>query len=477
MPCAASDWPDTLLNASPAMSAALPMVRWQRAVLVVLSAGLFSSFFASAEAAMTTMMTLLTPAFAGVALLRGIALWQFWFAPRPANSGEKRQSRLDGDLPVYSILVPLYREAHMAAALADALDRLDWPVEKRDIVFITEAEDHPTRRALAIATQGRPGMRIVSVPAGDPRTKPRALMYALPLAEGEFVVVFDAEDVPEPDQLRLAYARFQDEGAALGCLQARLNIYNARKNWITRQFALEYTALFDALLPAVERLKLPLPLGGTSNHFRREALLQTGGWDPYNVTEDADLGVRLARQGWDVKMLGSVTWEEAPQTFHAWFGQRTRWLKGWMQTSLVHLRQPARLWSELGARGFLGFNVLLAGVIISALVHPLFYAYAAWKLHTGELALWPPDGWPAVIWWAGVVNLAVSYAVGIALTVVAAGRRHGWRLAAWAVLVPVYWMMISVAAYRAMIDLGLRPFHWRKTDHTGRAAVSDIGRT
>ena len=219
--CVASDWPDTLLNASPAMSAALPMVRWQRAALVVCSAGLAVCFFASAEAAMTTIMALLTPAFAGVALLRGIALWQLAFAARPALSVESRQSRPDGELPVYSILVPLYREAQMAAALADALDRLDWPIEKRDIVFITEAEDLSTHRALEIVTQGRPSMRIISVPPGEPRTKPRALMYALPLTEGEFVVVFDAEDMPEPDQSRRAYKRFQNEGTALGCLQAR----------------------------------------------------------------------------------------------------------------------------------------------------------------------------------------------------------------------------------------------------------------
>lgn len=426
---------------------------------------------------MTTLMALLTPAFACVALLRVIALWQFSFSSLAAMRAAERPWGADGDLPIYSVLVPLYREAHMAAALADALHRLDWPADKRDIVFITEAEDGSTRRALEIATRGRPGTRIVTVPAGQPRTKPRALMYALPLAEGEFVVVFDAEDLPEPDQLRLAYERFRDEGPELGCLQARLNIYNARENWVTGQFALEYTALFDALLPAVERLRLPLPLGGTSNHFRRDALLKSGGWDPYNVTEDADLGVRLARQGWRVRMLDSVTWEEAPQTFRAWFGQRTRWLKGWMQTSLVHLRQPARLWSELGPRGFLGFNVLLGGVIISALIHPLFYAYAAWKLHTGELEFWPPDGWPALIWWAGAVNLAVSYAIGIALTVIAARRRHGWRLALGSIWLPFYWMMISAAAYRAVIDLGLRPFHWRKTDHTGSAAVNEIGQT
>jgi cellulose synthase/poly-beta-1,6-N-acetylglucosamine synthase-like glycosyltransferase len=197
-------------------------------------------------------------------------------------------------------------------------------------------------------------------------------------------------------------------------------------------------------------------------------LESSGGWDPYNVTEDADLGIRLARLGWRVEMLDSVTWEEAPATLTTWLGQRTRWLKGWMQTSLVHLRYPRQLWRELGPRAFFGFNVLMGGVILSALVHPLVYAYALWNLSAGDLTLWPPNGWPAVVWWAGVANLAFAYVVGIVLTVIATVRRHNARLALNALYLPVYWMMISVAAYRAVIDLAIHPFHWRKTTHTAR---------
>jgi cellulose synthase/poly-beta-1,6-N-acetylglucosamine synthase-like glycosyltransferase len=320
----------------------------------------------------------------------------------------------------------------MASALVAALDR---PAAKRDIVFITKEADEETRLALAAATRGRSDMRILTVPPGHPRTKPRALMFALPMASGDFVVVYDAEDEPDPGQLKRAYHRFQRETPKLACLQASLNVYNARDTWLTRQFTLEYTALFDAILPTVQRLGLPVPLGGTSNHFRRHALDEVGGWDPYNVTEDADLGVRLARKGWRVEMLDSVTWEEAPRDVTPWLGQRARWLKGWMQTSLVHLRNPR---------------------------------YALWKAAAGDLSLWPPEGWNALVWWAGVANLAFAYAVGIALTMLASIRRHDARLAAHAILLPLYWMMISFAAYRALIDLVFRPFHWRKTTHTGR---------
>ena len=191
-------------------------------------------------------------------------------------------------------------------------------------------------------------MRIVTVPNGQPRTKPRALNYALQDARGTLVAVFDAEDIPDADQLRRAANAFIEGGPRLACVQARLAIYNADESFLSRQFALEYSALFSGLLPALGFLRLPLTLGGTSNHFRRDLLLKIGGWDPFNVTEDADLGIRLARFGYEVSVINSVTMEEAPASWRSWRGQRTRWIKGWIQTYLVHMRRPLRLWRDLG---------------------------------------------------------------------------------------------------------------------------------
>ncbi len=223
--------------------------------------------------------------------------------------------------------------------------------------------------------------------------------------------------------------------------------------------------MFDAILPTLERLQLPVPLGGTSNHFPRAVLEAVGGWDPYNVTEDADLGIRLARAGWRVGVLRSTTWEEAPPTWAVWRGQRTRWLKGWMQTYLVHMRSPRRLWRELGARRFLGLQVLMGGLILSALVHPWFYVLVAVDLWQGRLLGVPQSLFGHTLLWIGVTNVVAGYVSAIALGIVSAARRGRLGLAAHAALMPVYWLGISFAAYRALAQLVSAPYYWEKTEH------------
>jgi cellulose synthase/poly-beta-1,6-N-acetylglucosamine synthase-like glycosyltransferase len=319
-------------------------------------------------------------------------------------------------------------------------------------------------------------MRVVVVPDGAPRTKPRALNFALGQATGDYVVVYDAEDVPDGDQLRRALARLR-VSPELGCVQARLNVYNAGESWLTRQFAIEYTALFDCLLPALERLRLPVPLGGTSNHFPRKVLEEVGGWDPYNVTEDADLGIRLARGGWRVEVLASTTWEEAPVTLKTWLGQRKRWLKGWMQTYLVHMRQPRRLLRELGGRSFLGLQVLMGGLLLSALVHPWYYVLAALDAAYDILAVSGETAAGRLLWWLGLFNLVTGYVTGVALGGMATTLR-GWRgLATHALLMPAYWLLISYAAYEALWQFVTAPYYWEKTEHSARRhAILDQSR-
>jgi glycosyltransferase XagB len=458
---------NALLRSSPGLSAAMPWAPWQRgAIACVLCIGPLLALLISQGHAGNTALVL--PLFFAVIVCLRIAAAGFMFAGIECSSPPSIRCP-DENLPRYTVLVPLHREHDVAPALVKALSALDYPRSKLEILFVTEAEDTATREALSAA--GPPThMQIISVPEGLPQTKPRALNYALQFATGDFVAVYDAEDIPDPGQLRLAVETFAASGPNVVCLQARLGIYNPDESFLTRQFTLEYAALFEAILPMLQRLGLPILLGGTSNHFRRAELEKTGGWDPFNVTEDADLGVRLSRYGYSVAMLASQTSEEAPRAARDWLGQRTRWLKGWMQTYAVHMREPFKLWSDLGPWRFLGLQITLGGMILSALLHPWFYAIAFYKSMFGQ-SLWPAG---ATLWGLCCFNLAAGYLSGIALGLMAASRIGG-HVSRWsAVLVPFYWLAISWASYRAIGELYRRPFYWEKTPHSARIPSNTV---
>jgi cellulose synthase/poly-beta-1,6-N-acetylglucosamine synthase-like glycosyltransferase len=286
--------------------------------------------------------------------------------------------------PVVSIIVALYNEADIAPRLVRRLAQIDYPADLMDVILAVEAEDHITLDALADA-ELPPWMRVVVVPEGQVKTKPRALNHAFDHARGAIIGVYDAEDAPDPDQLHRVVERFQRSGPEVACLQGVLDYYNPRTNWLSRCFTIEYAGWFRLVLPGLARLGLVVPLGGTTLFFRREVLDRLGAWDAHNVTEDADLGMRLARMGYRCRTITSRTYEEA--TFHlgAWSKQRTRWLKGWMQTLLVHTRQPVRLVREMGLTGAAAFVTLLGGTLLSALVHPVSIGLVAWQAWSGDL--------------------------------------------------------------------------------------------
>jgi cellulose synthase/poly-beta-1,6-N-acetylglucosamine synthase-like glycosyltransferase len=291
------------------------------------------------------------------------------------------------------------------------------------------------------------------------------LNYALELVKSPYVVVYDAEDIPEPDQLRRALAAFADGGPEVACVQARLGIHNARQGWLARQFTIEYASLFDGQLPSLQRLGLPIPLGGTSNHFRVDRLKEVGGWDPYNVTEDADLGFRLARAGYRTRTIASTTWEEAPIALGSWVRQRTRWLKGWMQTYLVHTRRSARSRRALGWWPWLGLHVLIGGMLLSALVHPFVLFSIAWQALNGNLPAPSAEPWERALVWIGLANFALGYVSAMLAAAIAAWRRGWKRLSFEALLMPAYWLLISFASYRALAQLISAPHLWEKTAH------------
>ncbi|MFG1443940.1 glycosyltransferase [Xanthobacter agilis] len=370
----------------------------------------------------------------------------------------------DRHLPVYTLLIPLYKEAASVPRLLAAMRALDYPPEKLDIKLVVEADDGETRAAIAAAGLP-PQMEEVVVPNVGPRTKPKALNMGLTFARGTYVAVFDAEDQPEEDQLRRAVAAFRRGGRRVACVQAKLCVDNGAERWISGHFAAEYAGQFDVLLPILSALNLPILLGGTSNHFRRDVLEDLGGWDAFNVTEDADLGIRLARTGWRTEVIASTTFEEAPVTLGGWLGQRTRWFKGWAQTLLVHGRHPRSLLRDLGWRGAATVGVLTLGPFVSALLHPFGMALLGWNLARGTLGALG-DNWMEVFTSAlTYATLAVGYG-GTALTMSVGLARRGDRLRGslfWTI--PLYWLLLSLAAWRAVIELIRRPYHWEKTAH------------
>ncbi|MDD3444211.1 MAG: glycosyltransferase [Zavarzinia sp.] len=366
-------------------------------------------------------------------------------------------------LPLYSVLVPLYQEPEILPLLRDALDRLDYPRALLDVKLVLEADDAPTiaaARALGLDDC----FDLVLVPPSQPRTKPKACNYALPLARGDFVVIYDAEDRPESDQLRKAAAALAHAPGHVVCVQARLNFDNAEENWLTRMFALDYALWFDYLLPGLDRLGMPVPLGGTSNHFRRAALDAAGAWDPYNVTEDADLGLRLHALGQRVGIIDSTTFEEATCTPMNWLRQRSRWMKGYMQTFAVQMRDPFGLWRTVGALGFLGVVAFVGGTVASSLLNPVVWLlFALWIASAGSGFL--DLLFPAPVKIMGMASWIIGNFTLLYLAMIAPFRRRWFGLSPWAVTVSLYWGMVSVATYRALWQWIRRPFHWEKTRH------------
>ena len=405
-----------------------------------------------------------------------------------------------GGWPMYTVLVPLYREVNVARNILVSLERLDYPRDKLDVKFLLEADDPATREALmaVFTAQGGipPWAELLVVPHAQPKTKPRACNHGLARAKGDFLVIFDAEDRPEPDQLKQAVLAFAHVPQRTACLQAQLAYHNHRQNLLTRWFAMEYNVWFRRYLPGLARLRVPIPLGGTSNHFRTAALHELGGWDPFNVTEDCDLGVRLHLLGHRTQLLDSTTWEEANSVTGNWIRQRSRWLKGYFVTHVVWGRRPLWLVNRLGPWAVWGFLLsvlfvpLLAATNLILWIYASIYAtlvgidwwhgYPLWSLlaerdYANERLSWP-------MWYGGpledsflgpasqvlFVASAVLLAGNLAFIVICglAGRRPGQR-GVWlpALLLPGYWFLISIAAWKGLWQAIVRPHYWEKTIH------------
>ncbi|WP_297800358.1 glycosyltransferase [uncultured Brevundimonas sp.] len=370
--------------------------------------------------------------------------------------------------PRYTIMAALYREAVILPQLVQRLSLIDYPRDALECFLLLEADDHETIE-VARGLRLPDWMRVVVVPAGSPQTKPRALNYGLAMATGQFLTIYDAEDSPDPNQLKEAASRFMAEDRSLACLQAPLRIQRKHRavvpsHILDRQFAAEYASLFEVVLPGMARLGLPFPLGGTSNHFRVDVLREVGGWDAYNVTEDAELGFRLWRHSYRLSTLSSPTWETPPGPFRLWLPQRTRWLKGYLQTLAVHLFQKG-----LGPRGTFAMCVSLIAGLVAASIHGFALAAVSTIALLGIMAFKMPDLTPVAtaVLLTGYMSSWITAKIGT--------KRIGLSYSLWDMAIaPLYWGLLTLAFFHALVRLVVQPHMWDKTPHLPDIPVHDL---
>lgn len=368
--------------------------------------------------------------------------------------------------PMYTILCPLYKEWQIVPQFVQAISKLKYPHSKLDVMLILEADDTDTINQ--VKHMDLPSyMRVVVVPDGQPKTKPKACNYALNLARGKYAVIYDAEDVPDPLQLKKAVIAFEQlKHKNVVCLQAKLNYYNPRQNLLTRLFTAEYSLWFDLILTGLVSINAPIPLGGTSNHFKLDHLKLLQGWDPFNVTEDCDLGMRLFKYGYTTAILDSTTWEEANSDLGNWIRQRSRWIKGYIQTYLVHMRSPHEFISDWRQPHLITFHLIVGSKVLSLLLNPILWlttlSYFLLNQLTGDFISSLYYGW---IYYLGVFSLVFGNFMYLYYYMIGCAKRQQWDLIKYAFFIPAYWLMMSIASWKAFYQIIFKPHYWEKTIH------------
>lgn len=367
------------------------------------------------------------------------------------------------ELPTYTILVALYKEKEVTLReLVKGLKAIDYPAHKLDIKLLLELDDTDTINTLK-KFKLPSYFEFIYIPNKGPKTKPKALNYGLKFAKGEYVTLYDSEDIPELLQLKKALVAFSESKANVFCVQCQLNYYNAYENWLTKMFTLEYTYWYDLMIPSLQFFGAPIPLGGTSNHFKTEILRKYSAWDPYNVTEDADLGVRFHRLGYRTVVIPSTTYEEANCQLINWIKQRSRWIKGYFITYIVHMRNPIKLWRQLGTRGFLGLQLFIGGSSLTSLFYlPLWLMFFFFLFYPTKYL--SQLYFPHILKFAWF-NLITGTGLVILLNLIAVMQRKLYRLFLPALTAPIYWGLMSIASYRALYQAIFKPDSWDKTEH------------
>lgn len=460
-----------LRECHPLQSASQAVWGWQKPVLIGL---LVLTVGCAVWRPMQTAVALIGLCTLGYVLtmLDRVLIFKDGLASRPITiSDEQALAIPDDELPHYTILVPAYNEPEVVGELIAAMSALVYPPDRLQVLLLLEEDDDVTIAAARSCGESEV-ITIVLVPPADPRTKPKACNYGLHFATGQIVTIYDAEDLPEPLQLRRVVAAFRRLPDNIACVQAKLEYHNGHQNILTGWFTAEYGLWFGYLLPGMMRSTSPIPLGGTSNHLRRDVLDEIGAWDPFNVTEDADLGLRIDASGYHTAVIDSATLEEANSDAINWIRQRSRWYKGYLQTWLVHIRAPVKLFRILGPRSFLRFNLVLAGTPIIAVLNLVFWLITmTWFLGQPEVvgAVFPP-----LIYFPALVALVLGNAATLYMNLVALREDDRSDLIVPGLTVPAFWLMMSIAAAKGMYQIIRNPSYWEKTFH-GLAAKPGTG--
>jgi cellulose synthase/poly-beta-1,6-N-acetylglucosamine synthase-like glycosyltransferase len=387
------------------------------------------------------------------------------FSKSPELHVSEPEISAHGSWPTYSIFCPLYKEWEVVPQFVEAMSAIEYPKDKLQVMLLLEEDDQVTVdkcRAMDLPAY----FQIIVVPHSLPKTKPKACNYGLKQATGEYIVIYDAEDVPDPLQLKKAVVAFERVGAKTVCLQAKLNFYNPHQNILTRVFTAEYSLWFDLVLTGLQSIEAPIPLGGTSNHFRTADLQKLKGWDSFNVTEDCDLGIRLVKAGYQTALLDSTTMEEANSSILNWLPQRTRWIKGYIQTYLVHMRTPGQFARNWRTPDLLTFQLVVGGKILSMFINPLMWVTTiAYFVLRAQIGAEIESFFPTAILYMGAFSLVVGNFLYMYYYMIGCAKREQDDIIKYVFLVPFYWLAMSYCAWRAVYEVIRRPHHWAKTQH------------
>lgn len=455
-------------------SALFTFTHWQIAIIIFLISQVIFGLVLNPLITVISIIALLSGIyFVDVVFNLYVILKSLYFPPELSFETADLKGLSDTALPTYSILCPLYREAKVLPDFLRSIENLDWPKDKLDVILLLEEDDEET--IIAATSKKLPDyVHTIIVPESEPKTKPKACNFGLNIASGEYLVVFDAEDKPEPDQLKKAYLGFQQVPRNIVCLQAKLNFFNPHQNLLTRLFTAEYSLWFDVVLTGLQSINTAIPLGGTSNHFKTKVLKELEGWDPFNVTEDCDLGVRLFKKGYKTAIIDSTTWEEANSNVKNWLRQRSRWIKGYLQTYLVHNRNPIKFVRQHGIHAFI-FQLIIGARMSFMLINPLL-----WLLTISYFSLYAIVGpaiesfYPAPVFYMAAFSLIFGNFMYIYNYMIGIAKRRQWNLIKFVYLIPFYWLMASTAAAIALYQLIVKPHYWEKTIHGFHIASAPV---